>query len=72
LGIHDNFFLLGGHSLLGMILIARVQESVKVDLTLRDLFESPTICKLATHISLVTQGRDPQDAMLEEEEMGAI
>jgi hypothetical protein len=71
LGIHDNFFLLGGHSLLGMILIARVQESIKVDLSLRDLFESPTICKLATHISL-TQGREPQDATLEEEEMGAI
>ena len=49
-GIHDNFFALGGHSLLGMILIARVQESIKVDLSLRDLFDHPTIEKLADRI----------------------
>ena len=71
-GIHDNFFALGGHSLLGMILIANIQQALKIELTLRVLFESPTICKLATHISGPTQDRRQQDATPEEEEIGTI
>jgi acyl carrier protein len=46
----DNFFLLGGHSLLGTQLIARVRDAYGVELSLRSLFESPTLAKLSAQI----------------------
>jgi acyl carrier protein len=49
-GVNDNFFLLGGHSLLGTQLIARVSESFGVDLTLLKLFDHPTVAEMASEI----------------------
>ena len=50
MGREDNFFLLGGHSLLGAQLIVRARERFGVQLTLRDLFETQTVAKLAERI----------------------
>ncbi|MGO8795885.1 MAG: non-ribosomal peptide synthetase [Candidatus Sulfotelmatobacter sp.] len=49
-GVNDNFFLLGGHSLLGTQLIARVSETFGVDLTLLKLFDHPTVAEMASEI----------------------
>ncbi|MBD1938356.1 non-ribosomal peptide synthetase [Microcoleus sp. FACHB-68] len=49
-GIHDNFFDLGGHSLLITQLLAKVRESFDVNLPLRSLFDFPTIAGLANSI----------------------
>jgi acyl carrier protein len=49
-GIHENFFALGGHSLMGAQVIARLRDTFGVQLTLRDLFLSPTISKLANRV----------------------
>jgi acyl carrier protein len=49
-GPADNFFLLGGHSLLGAQLIARVSEQFGVSLDLRALFDSPTSAGLAAEV----------------------
>ncbi|MBL8261139.1 MAG: amino acid adenylation domain-containing protein [Xanthomonadaceae bacterium] len=45
-GVHDNFFALGGHSLLATRLAMATQDTLGVDVSLRDLFEGPTIERL--------------------------
>jgi acyl carrier protein len=49
-GVNDNFFLIGGHSLFGTQLIARIQDTFGVDLSLRSVFESPTVALLAQQV----------------------
>lgn len=46
----ENFFHAGGHSLLAMSLIAKVNRSFAVSLTLGMLFEAPTVANLADHV----------------------
>ena len=55
---NDNFFLLGGHSLLGTQVIARVREAFGVELSLRTLFAAPTLTALANEI---VRSRPPVD-----------
>ena len=49
-GIDDNFFFLGGHSLLGTQLIARIRNVFDVELSLRTVFDSPTAVELSDTI----------------------
>jgi acyl carrier protein len=48
--INENFFLMGGHSLLGTQLIARIRDEFGVDIKLRTLFASPTVVGLSTEV----------------------
>ncbi len=50
IGANDNFFLLGGHSLLGTQLIARVSETFGVELPLLQLFDHPTLAEMSDAI----------------------
>ncbi len=49
-GREDNFFTLGGHSLMGAQLIAKIRETFGVDLSLRSLFDAPTIQGISAEI----------------------
>jgi len=50
IGRDDNFFLLGGHSLMGAQLIAQVRETFGVEIALRSLFDAPTVAALSAEI----------------------
>jgi len=52
-GVNDNFFFLGGHSLLGTQLIARVRNIFGIELPLRMVFDSPTAAELSFEIERI-------------------
>ena len=52
IGMDDNFFLLGGNSLMGAQLVTRISEVFKIDLPLRVLFAKPTVGQLAAEVEL--------------------
>jgi amino acid adenylation domain-containing protein len=50
LGVTQNFFALGGHSLMATQVLVRIQETFEVEIPLRDFFQDPTIAGLAAAI----------------------
>ncbi|MGW8460335.1 non-ribosomal peptide synthase/polyketide synthase [Bacillus atrophaeus] len=54
-GIRDNFFDIGGHSLRATTLIAKIQKQLHVQIPLRNVFQFPTIEQLAQAITMMEQ-----------------
>jgi acyl carrier protein len=50
-GIRDNFFDLGGHSLLVTQVVSRLRDTFEVEIPLGDFFEAPTIADLAVTVT---------------------
>ena len=50
IGVHDNFFDLGGHSLKAMYLLNTIQKEFGATIKIKSIFEQPTIQELATYI----------------------
>ncbi len=46
-GVHDNFFALGGNSLMATQVVTMLQEVLPIEIDLRKVFEGPTVAKLA-------------------------
>ncbi|UHH06863.1 surfactin non-ribosomal peptide synthetase SrfAA [Bacillus subtilis] len=55
-GVYDHFFDIGGHSLAGMKMLALVHQELGVELSLKDLFQSPTVEGLAQVIASAEKG----------------
>jgi acyl-CoA synthetase (AMP-forming)/AMP-acid ligase II/acyl carrier protein len=57
IGVDENFFLLGGHSLLGSQVIAKMRQAFDVELPLRMIFEHPTVAELSFEVGRLVQQR---------------
>ncbi|WP_082699495.1 non-ribosomal peptide synthetase [Mycobacterium sp. GA-1999] len=58
-GVDDSFFDLGGDSLSAMRLVAAINNGLDADLSVRAIFEAPTVAQLAPHIGAEGERRAP-------------
>jgi hypothetical protein len=61
-GIHDDFFQLGGDSILATQVVSQVRNILQVDLSPASLFETPTVAELAR--SLPMSGKKGEDGTI--------
>jgi len=75
-GKDDNFFDLGGHSLMGAQLIAKISNTFGVELSLRSLFDHPTVGEVSAeierliHAKLASMSEEEAERMLESSQEG--
>jgi acyl carrier protein len=60
IGMNENFFLLGGHSMLGAQLIVRLEDLFGAEISLRFVFDHPTMAEIALEVR--RQMAETQDA----------
>ncbi len=70
-GIHDNFFGLGGDSLIAVQVLSRLRNTFSIRLSVASLFESPTIAEIAPKLQKQTEPDTNLDA-IDREETAAI
>ena len=60
-GIHDNFFEIGGHSLLAMKMVAHLKKRLQVSIPIQALFQFATISELSNFLEWESAASDKQD-----------
>lgn len=66
IGIHDNFFDLGGHSLMATQVISKISNEFDVEMPLKSFFETPTLKELALFIAQNRAENDDIQKLLSE------
>jgi len=62
-GVHDNFFVLGGHSLTVVQLATRIRDSFGVDVPIHRIFEAPTLAELSLVILQMQAAQTDQEEL---------
>jgi acyl carrier protein len=63
-GVRDNFLELGGHSLLATQMASRMRSSLGVEISVRKIFELPTIAELAKMVDTTMTESDEVSRMI--------
>jgi amino acid adenylation domain-containing protein/FkbM family methyltransferase len=71
IGAEDNFFVLGGHSLLGARLLSRLESRLEVEIPLRRLFTSPILADLAREVEAAVAAKGKAAGLLPLDVSGA-
>jgi amino acid adenylation domain-containing protein len=64
-GAHDNFFYLGGDSILATLVVSRVRQRLQMELSLESFFGNPTIAEMALRLESVQKVRPSQPQVLQ-------
>lgn len=70
-GVNDNFFDLGGNSLIGLKVISSVQKNIGIKLPMVTLFESPTVGRLAKAVLAASKTPEEHGSPLDSEVLGS-
>ncbi len=66
-GIHDNFFEIGGHSLIAVQLLCQIEHEMNIRVGVRDLYEAPTVARFVARLpQKSSEADDTQSAVLRE------
>lgn len=68
IGVHDDFFALGGHSLLAAQLTTRLNRDLGAALSLRSVFDCPTVARLAEVVGREAGGVTPRPRIVRRQE----
>ncbi|HSH67653.1 MAG TPA: phosphopantetheine-binding protein, partial [Bacteroidia bacterium] len=72
IGVKDNFFKIGGHSLKAALLVSQIRKAFDVTLNLTDLFNNPTVEGVANEIEKANWVNKEQVEMAESDEVEKI
>lgn len=70
MGVFDNFFELGGHSLLATQFVSRIKTKLNKEVSLKMLFENPTVAELTEKLTTADEISDPDKSEIKSEERG--
>jgi hypothetical protein len=71
IGIDDDFFNLGGDSLIGTKLFSRIRDKLDIEMDLSSIFDHPTIRKQSSEIEIIA-GKNNRRAVVIDRETGEI